>query len=71
MDPTQIGRSVCLFICHSRCTWWNEMGVRLYFEGTATHLIIETPQIMKNWTSEYNVFQSGSSDNTVPKKEAT
>ncbi len=43
MDPTQIGRSVCLVICHSGCTWWNEMGVRLFFEGTATHLIIETP----------------------------
>jgi len=45
MHPTQIGRSVCQCICRSGCKCWNEMDVQLFFEGTATHLIIETPPI--------------------------
>ncbi len=45
MYTTQIGRSVCQYICHAECKWWNEMGLQLFFEGTAPHLIIETPPI--------------------------
>ena len=46
MYPTQIGRRVCQCICRSGRKWWNEMGVQLFFEGTATHLIIELRQIL-------------------------
>ena len=51
MYPTQIGRSVCQCICRSGCTWWNEMDVQLFFEGTATHLIIETPVLATSFES--------------------
>jgi Fe-S cluster biosynthesis and repair protein YggX len=45
MYPTQIGRIVCQCISRSGWKWRNEMNVQLFFEGTATYLIIETPLI--------------------------